>query len=96
MKFDQSVADEVNRLVDRKLAEKPYLTCCEVNEIVLEFVGKITLQFSQSLWLDGYSVDEINKLLIEFMPEMDRWRNKTLKQLMRRMEERQVEPVTLH
>jgi len=34
--------------------------------------------------------------LIEFMPEMDRWRNKTLKQLMRRMEERQVEPVTLH
>jgi hypothetical protein len=55
----------------------------QVNELLISIIGHETREHCQLLADNGFTCDEINQMLARRVPEMEKWREKTLAQFLR-------------
>jgi hypothetical protein len=90
------VAGMVNEEIERRRAAKGVLTCCDVNDILIIFVGLAVRDYALSMINHGLGIDEVNERLEAYVLEIDAWRMQTLARMTRWLEHPEVVSESLH
>jgi ubiquinone biosynthesis protein UbiJ len=59
----------------------------DIDAMLYAITVTVTKQFSAMLLGDGYSIDQVNAMLPSFISEVEQWREQTLSEVLRSLDE---------